>query len=378
MPRYNLKLTLVGAARLRVRAAKKGWHGLADIANGFGVSYSALQRVMNARSRSTLSPEMIEKFCTHFQLSEEEFLRYTESVDAELCQKESVPLSGQERAAFERDAERIKSLPDLKAVIHDESLSDRLLFADSMPTLAEAARTTSSRYYERNKDKEGEPYTHYLQVSCSLLVTWPTADPRILVYSRQPLSEDSTQFQNVQGISHLWAASYETETNQSVPIMQHWLNDTLELSNERATQKLLCGERGYLRQLLGYKLKFMDFPHLNFSPNAIITNDQRPDRKRVYTQYWFLGAIEFDKEPLNLHELANSFGVAGYHMWLAPLDPTYESKLVDPRDKKPNRMDVLAWRYLCGDENDLQIPPDPQESRPIGRARLKPGFTVVA
>ena len=191
----------------------------------------------------------------------------------------------------------IRALPtatltqDLKNLIRDKRLSERLLQADLLPSFAECVDGSSTEL-PREEDKDnprllGWRYNHFLQAAAILSVDSAGENLRQTVaYYRRALPGLR---EHTPGLAILWGASFVCRVREYFPSrMDYWMED-VRCCSILAQDSFVAKLDSVLAHLLYRKIHLEDVP-LKIVPYAVVTNDQRDESTgtgRVYTQYVF-------------------------------------------------------------------------------------------
>ena len=249
-----------------------------------------------------------------------------------------------------------------KNLIRDQSLSERLLQASSLPSFVECVEASSTELpREEDKDVPHDPrwgYNHFLQAAAVISVNCTEDDLRqVLGYYRmaRPGIPEHTP-----GLAILWGASFLYNVLDFSPTpMDRWMTEA-RCFPVRAKNRFTAERGSVLTSLLAYKITLADLP-LDIAPYAVITTDQRDNTtgvRRVYTQYLFDVRLppwkstegfmtDFQDRARGLHLCLLPYVAATAHK--------QERQFSDPATGRRNLMDILAWRGMFTRARQLSI-----------------------
>lgn len=247
---------------------------------------------------------------------------------------------------------------DVKNLIKDKTISQRLIKRNNLPSLYEAI-THSKMYHpdaDARKDRpdvEGFEYNHFLQIGAVALVIHPESKvPVAAGYNRVPGGSVKGTYLHTSGVSILWATGFifglavtrDMEITDWVATAYH--------EPEKAADAFMGRDNPVLLQLLSHKLNLYGCSR-TIRPLGIVTNDQRKGRSprpRIYTQYLFEVRITLkDKRPLE--RCLRSIVQEPDQVQPVLLEPGAERQFFDLKGE-PNRMDIAAWKLLLGAKVD--------------------------
>lgn len=196
---------------------------------------------------------------------------------------------------------------EIKNVIVDLKTSDALIKGGGS-TFADAVRNTQSIAPLSIESKlktrpDGFSYTHFFQPSCIFVLKWDGGPWQILGYKRVKMPPRQ-QFRLLGGISVLWGASYEfnSDRHSSHP-MDRWLKSVAEREPDASSQ-FTAGPECVFLKLLAYKLRLPSCKHVQLKPLGIVTNNLIPEKGCAYTQYVFRADVELTEKPKDLQSLS--------------------------------------------------------------------------
>ncbi len=264
------------------------------------------------------------------------------------------------------EAARGKKLQDVKVVLDDVSYSNRLLeVAGPLPTFLECVlhSVTFTPVSDSHKDRPFLPsfsYNHFIQ--SSMLVVIKNGDPSLLGYSRMEQLGEPTCV-HTSGLSVLFSSARpQTIKGFGTSPLDTWRRIGLT-QPQRARHDLIGHGRCLLLETLRHKLDLVG-EDVRIEPFGVITNDQRPDYQRIYSQYVFRVDLHAHGGDLDLY--VNSLRPRHHRLHRLP-EGLDEEDYFTGRDGKKNAMDIVAYRALCSEATQVVF----------GKCRFTRGFAVT-
>lgn len=253
-----------------------------------------------------------------------------------------------------------------KNVIVDESIRQRILSTEKMPSFAECIRATRTfpPLDDQHKDYPFDPnshYNHFLQAAAVISIEKAEEGAwQVLAYQRSP-RPGLSQYEHTRGNAILWGASFSY--NLARPPwseMDKWMEKVKTRASD-AKMRFTAEVGSVLMELPDYKIDLRDLP-LQIEPFAVITNDQRTERDhgskggRVYTQFVF--HVRFSSQALEMSSEPD-VGKRDYGTpWCCLSEQAMPYKALRDcfsQGGKLNVMDVLAWKGMFVKKHRIAI-----------------------
>lgn len=256
-------------------------------------------------------------------------------------------------------------MQDCKNVIRDESISERILGAHSLPSFVECVEA-SATFVPTDLEAKDVPivrdlnYNHFFQAGALISVNSTESNqPHMLGYYRSPLP-GSPQHIHTQGLAVLWGASFPYNLSRLSPsFMDRWIGE-VRRSPVRAQNQFTAERSSILADLLYYKINLSKLP-TEITPFAVITNDQRNRESgagRVYTQYVFRMHLSVQESQKGIAKEFQRRAPA-VRLCFLPQAPMTAQELkqlfCDRSSGKRNLMDILAWRAMFTKQRRIGI-----------------------
>lgn len=251
----------------------------------------------------------------------------------------------------------IRYQQQIKNIIANADVSKRLLEAKDLPTLLECI-IASEVYAPRRDEEKDRPlkedlgYNHFFQLSAVLFWSDQKDHSRNFIgYLREPKATIS-QFVHTQGLSVLWAGSYGYNLYGRPDIMDAWVRSVAR-DEERAARQMVGGKSPILLQILEYKLSICDAT-TSILPLGVVTKDERPKSKRVYTQYVFLVELLPTEPIVGPSEVTETIDAPDVCVLTLPTSVDPHTAFTNHKGDK-NLMDILVWQALHSSDARLEV-----------------------
>ena len=246
-----------------------------------------------------------------------------------------------------------QNVQDKKNVITDPRVSNSLIKMIGVPSLYKAVCSSAifTPLDDAHKDTPyvpGMDYNHFLMIGAIVTLNWPGLDkPVAIAYHRSPGKLQYT-YKHTKGLSVLWATGFDYPVGVTSDLdMQQWIDLATE-SPEQAEEAFMTGMNSTLVRLLSHKLKLSPYP-LSIKKLGVVTNDQRKDKPRVYTQYVFQIMIDLDRIPRSVDSLLKVIVQEPDQPELFSLSRHASDQLIN-YEGQSILVDLAAWNLMHGIE----------------------------
>lgn len=343
--------------RERIEQRSQTYEGLAKAAAFYGdfpEHASAYSRVVK-NSRASLSA--IKALCTILDMLPDEFVtdpRFVQEVKEDVVKtvKNATRVRRTQERTLYRGGRAAVNTQDIKNVIWDPKISERLLGAESLPSLHEAVLASKVRLTDHDEEKDQTQkeigVNHFLSVG-AIVTLKMLGDPKTYAVAvHRERDKFPADYQHTYGRSPLISASFSFGLKVSADReMEDWVY-RVDQEPSLADKLFMKLPGAVLLGLLAHKYR----PGVDQSPTirplGVVTRDERPEAgkaHRIYSMYLFHIHTKLDRPIVPRERFAQDVLVKPETGSMVAVTPANESLWVRKGGKK-NLMDIVVWRGL--------------------------------